>query len=98
MTMPKKLYDVMKFLIGFIPYVVTILSGACMTFSVGDGVTNKIIFCLGAVASICDAAIKVAGKLHWKTIAENGETEEIPVEDDTAEEITGDTSESQEKS
>lgn len=98
MTIPKKIYDIMKFLIGFIPYVVTILSGACMTFGVGDSVTNKIIFCVGAVASICDAAIKVASKLHWKAIATDGKTEEITADDtESTEEITGDTATSQEE-
>lgn len=77
MTIPKKVYDMMKFIIGFMPYVVTIISGACMTFNVGDGATDKIVFCVSAVAALCDAVIKVASKLHWKAIAQNGSAEDI---------------------
>lgn len=83
MTIPKKLYDTMKFLIGFIPYVVAILSGACSRLDVGDSTANDIIFWVSAAASLCDAFIKVAGKLHWKMIAENGDVTEIPTEETT---------------
>ena len=90
MTLPKKLYDVLKFLITFIPYIVTIVSGLLLTFGVAESITNKIIFAISSVASIADAVIKTCAKNHWKTVAEDGTTEDIEYTDSDEDEYEDD--------
>lgn len=85
MILPAKLYDVLKFLVKFVPLIVTFIGAigkVCMT----NDTVNTILIIVGAVGSLLEGTLQIFKAKYYKIKAQNGNI--VPVDQyDTAEAV-----------
>ena len=81
MTLPKKVYDALKFIVQLIPLIVTFVGATFIVCGINEDTTNIILVVLGAVGTMLTGVIQICRSNHWKLIAEDGSIEDAA--DDT---------------
>lgn len=82
MTLPKKVYEVMKFIVQLIPVIVTFVGATFIAFGISETTVNIVLVVLGAVGTALTGVVQICRANHWKIINEDGTSEDAA--DDTS--------------
>ena len=88
MTLPSKVYDIMKFIVKFVPLLVAFIGTTFKVLGIGEATINIILVILGAVATMVQGLLEICRGNYFKErikIKVNG-GEEIPVDEYDTEE------------
>ena len=88
MILPSKVYDILKFLVRFIPLLVTFVGTVALVLGASEQTVNIILVILGAVGTLVEGLIEICKANHYKFIAEDGAVYYI---DDVGKETGADT-------
>ena len=84
MTLPKKLYESLKFIIKLCPWVMTFISGLFIKLGITDETTSLITFLVSAAGALATLIVEYCKANHYKVKADDGTTEEITFDTQTA--------------
>ena len=78
MTLPSKIYDILKFLVKFIPLLVAFLGTVLKVLGTGETTVNIILVILGAVGTLVQGLLEICRANHYKVAISDGSA--IPVD------------------
>ena len=81
MTLPKKVYEGLKFAVQLIPVIITFIGGTFIVCGISETTVNIILVVLGAVGTALTGLVQICRANHWKIVAEDGTIEDAA--DDT---------------
>lgn len=81
MTLPKKVYEGLKFVVQLVPVLVTFIGATFIACGVNETAVNIILIILGAIGTAMTGVVQICRSNHWKIIAEDGSYEDAA--DDT---------------
>lgn len=87
MILPQKVYEILKFVVKFIPLMVTFLGTVLLSLGVGDNVVSIILTVLGAIGALVEGLVEIVKANHYKIKTEEGSI--ISIEAAQDEEVEG---------
>ena len=72
MTLPSKVYDIMKFIVKFVPLLVAFIGTVFKVIGIGEETINIILVILGAVGTLVQGLLEICRANHYKIIARDG--------------------------
>ncbi len=72
MILPSKLYDILKFIAGIIPLIVTAFGTISLALGMGEDQVNVILIVIGAIGTFLKGFIEYCKSQYYKIKAKNG--------------------------
>lgn len=72
MVLPSKVYDVMKFIVKFVPLLVAFIGTVFKVLGIGEDTINIILVILGAVGTMVQGLLEICRANHYKVKAQEG--------------------------
>ena len=75
--LPQKAYEIVKFIVKFIPLFVTFLGTVLLTCGAADAVVSVILTIVGAIGALAEGLIEICKANHYKIKTDEGAIIEI---------------------
>lgn len=72
MTLPSKIYDILKLIAGIIPLIVTAFGTIAIALGMGEEQVNVILIVIGAVGTFIKGLIEFCKSNYYKIKVKNG--------------------------
>lgn len=82
MTLPKKVYEGLKFVVQLVPVLVAFVGSTFLVLGINESTVNIVLVMLGAVGAALTGVVQICRANHWKIINEDGTSEDAA--DDTS--------------